>query len=55
MNEVPYKLRSIIFYNAKKLELSNFKIVLEIRDQSGSEIYGHTVEYLTFLGFFKSF
>ena len=27
----------------KKLELSNFYVILVIRDQSGSEILGHTV------------
>ena len=42
MNEVPYKLRLAIFYDAKKLELSNLNIILVIRDQSGSEIHGHT-------------
>ena len=36
-NAIGYILR------CKKLELSNFEIVLVIRDQSGSEILGHTV------------
>ena len=43
MNEVPNKIRKAIFYDAKKLELSNFYVILVIRDQSGSEILGHTV------------
>ena len=36
MNEVPYKIRKVIFYDAKKQELFNFYIILVIQDQSGS-------------------
>ena len=41
MNEIPYKIQLDIFYDAKKLELSSFNVILAIRDQSGSDIYGH--------------
>ena len=53
MNEVPYKLRLAIFYDAKKLELSSFNIFLVIRDQSGSEIYGYTVLFKSFYSLTK--
>ena len=32
-----------LHFTIQKIELSSLNIILVIRDQSGSEIYGHTV------------